>query len=291
MSHDGINRSIRLSRRRFLQVLAAGTGVLMVGIRTANAIDAPLPPSLLGDTFYHVGAYVTIDADGNVLIGVRDPDTGTGVATSLPRIIADELDADWNRVSVLPLGLGVADNNGQPSWIYGRQLGGTGASIPGAWADLRQAGAVARWLLLQAAARRLGVPADRLRCESGTVIALDGRRFTYGSLIEDATKIDLPNSVPPLKTADRYQLIGRPAGDVDAREIVTGQTRFAIDQNFGDALVAVVEHCPWPDGTLDGIDFTDALAVKGVVKVLQLKPEAGQQAGMTNRHELLETAH
>ena len=281
MSKHPVNHGIRLSRRRFLQVLAAGTGVLMVGIRTAHAIDVPLPPSLLGDTFYDVGSYVRIDADGNVLIGLRDPDTGTGVATALPRIIADELDADWNRVSVLPLGLGVADNNGQPSWTYGRQLGGTGASIPGAWADLRQAGAVARWLLLQAAARRLGVPADRLRCESGTVIALDGRRFTYGSLIEDATKIDLPDSVPPLKTADRYQLIGRPAGDVDAHEIVTGQTRFAIDQNFGDTLVAVVEHCPWADGTLDGIDFTDALAVKGVVKVLQLKPESGQQAGTT----------
>lgn len=281
MKQQNSSHGIALSRRRFLQVIAAGAGVLLVGIRTAHAIDAPLPPSLLGDTFYDLGTYVRIDADGNILIGVRDPETGTGVATSLARIIADELDADWNRVSVLPLGLGVADNNGQPSWTYGRQLGGTGASIPGAWADLRQAGALARWLLLQAAARRLGVPADRLRCESGTVIAQDGRRFTYGSLVEDATKIELPTGVPALKTADRYQLIGKPAGDVDAHEIVTGQTRFAIDQNFGDTLVAVVEHCPWADGTLDGIDFTDALAVKGVVKVLQLNPEAGQQAGTT----------
>ena len=105
---------IRLSRRRFLQVLAAGTGVLMVGIRTASASDAPLPLAMLGDNFNDLGAYVRIDSDGNVLIGARDPDTGTGVATSLPRIIADELDADWNRVSVVPLGLGVSDSNGQP---------------------------------------------------------------------------------------------------------------------------------------------------------------------------------
>ncbi|WP_254425092.1 molybdopterin cofactor-binding domain-containing protein [Rhodanobacter sp. B04] len=277
ITHDGI----RLSRRRFLQVLAGGAGVLMVGIRTARAVDAPLPPALLGDNFYDLGAYVRIDGDGNVLIGARDPDTGTGVATSLPRIIADELDADWTRVSVVPLGLGVSDNNGQPRWDYGRQIGGTGGSIPAAWNDLRQMGALARWLLLQAAARQLGVQADRLRCDSGTVIAPDGRRLGYGSLAESAGKIALPNNPPPLKAPDRYRLIGQPAGDVDARGIVTGQTPFAIDHFYGDALVAVLVHCPWPDGTLANLDATDAMAVKGVLKVLQLKPEPGQPLGHT----------
>lgn len=272
---------LHLSRRRFLQVLAGTAGALVVGIRMADAADAPLPPAMLGDKFQDLGAYVRIDADGNVLIGARDPDTGTGVATALPRIIADELDADWNRVSVVPLGLGVSDNHGQPRWTYGRQLGGSGGSIPAAWNDLRQVGALARWLLLQAAARRLGVPANRLRCEAGTVIAPDGRRFTYGSLAEDASKIALPTSMPPLKSAESYHLIGKPAMDVDAREIVTGQTRYAIDQHYGDALVAVLVHCPWPDGTLARIDTTDALAVKGVVKVVQLKPEAGQPWGST----------
>jgi len=281
MSDRGTTDGIRLSRRRFLQVLAAGAGVLMVGVRVADAADAPLPLGLLGNTFYDLGAYVRIDSEGNVLIGARDPDTGTGVATSLPRIIADELDADWKRVRVVPLGLGVADNNGQPRWIYGRQIGGEGGSIPAAWADLRQAGALARWLLLQAAAQRLGVPAERLRCDAGTVIAPDGRRLSYASLVEDASKIALPNNAPPLKSADRYQLIGKPAGDVDARGIVTGQTQYAIDQHYAEALVAVLVHCPWPDGMLTGIDTTAALAVKGVVKVVQLKPEPGQPWGHT----------
>ncbi|MDE3072681.1 MAG: xanthine dehydrogenase family protein molybdopterin-binding subunit [Pseudomonadota bacterium] len=281
MSGPRIAGTIRLERRRFLQVLAAGAGVLMVGIRVADAADAPLPPALLGDTFYDLGAYVRIDSDSNVLIGARDPDTGTGVATALPRIIADELDADWNQVTVVPLGLGVADDNGQPQWTYGRQIGGTGSSIPAAWNDLRQAGALARWLLLQAAARRLGMPADRLRSEAGTVIALDGRRLSYGSLVDDASAIALPQKLPPLKTADHYQLIGKPAGDVDAHGIVTGQTHFAIDEHDGDALVAVLAHCPWPDGTLERIDTADTLAVKGVVKVMQLVPEPGQPWGST----------
>ena len=272
---------IRLSRRRFLQVLAGSAGALIVGIRVADAADAPLPPALLGDDFHDLGAYVRIDTDGNVLIGARDPDTGTGVATALPRIIAEELDADWNRVGVVALGLGVSSDNGKPRWTYGRQVGGVGGSIPAAWNELRQVGAVARWLLLQAAARRLGVPASRLRCDAGTVIAPDGRRFGYGTLAADASKIALPDRVPPLKNAADYKLIGHGTGDVDARAIVTGQARYAIDHHYGDALVAVLVHCPWPDGTLARIDTTDALAVQGVVKVVQLKPEPGQPPGST----------
>ncbi len=272
---------LQLSRRRFLQVLAGTAGALVVGLRVADAAGPPLPLALLGDDFYDLGAYVRIDTDGNILIGSSDPETGTGVATALPRIIAEELDADWNRVSVVQLGLGVADDNGRPRWLYGRQVGGTGSAIPAAWNDLRQVGATARWLLLQAAARRLGVPADRLRCDASTVIAPDGRRFTFGSLVEDASKIDLPGSPPALKNPAHFQLIGQPAGDVDAHAIVTGQLAFACDQRVADAVVAVLAHCPWPDGTLARIDTADTLAVKGVVKVIQLQPEANQPWGST----------
>ena len=277
------NDGARLSRRRFLQVLAGTAGALVVGIRLADATDVPVPPALLGDTLYGLGPFVRIDADGNVIIGARDPDTGTGTSTSLPRIIADELDADWTRVSVVPLGLGVEDDNGNPRWTYGHQTSGLGNSIPAAWADLREAGALARWLLLQAAARRLGVPADRLRCEAGNVIAPDGRRFSYGALAEAAAKITPPTSPVPLKTPDRYSLIGHPAGTVDARAVVTGQAIYTLDSYAGDMLTAVLSHCPWPDGSLDNLDTTDALAVKGVVKVVQLKPEPGQPLGHTVR--------
>ena len=281
MSANASN-GLRLSRRRFLQVLAGTAGALVVGVRMARADEPPLPPEWLGNHFQELGAYVRIDAEGNVLIGARDPDTGTGVATALPMIIADELDADWNRVSVVPLGLGVgANDNGQPHWTYGRQRGGTGDSIPAAWAELRQAGALARWLLTQAAARRLGIAADRLRCEAGTVIAPDGRRVTYGSLVDDASKLDLPPQAPAPKAPERYTLIGKPVGDVDAHAIVTGQAKYAIDHHEAEALVAVLLHCPWPDGSLSSIDTAPALAVKGVVKVMHLKPEAGQPPGHT----------
>jgi isoquinoline 1-oxidoreductase beta subunit len=278
---DDARTPLQPSRRRFLQVMAGTAGALIVGVRLAEAGEPPVPPAMLGDALYGLGAYVRIDADGNVLIGARDPETGTGTSTVLPRIIADELDADWSRVSVVPLGLGVDNGNGEPRWIYGHQIGGTGSSVPAAWNDLRQAGALARWLLLQAAARRLGVPADRLRTQGGAVIAPDGRRFDYGTLAEAASKVAPPPGPVPVKTADRYTLIGQPAGDVDARAIVTGQAQFAIDHYFGDALVAVLLHCPWIDGTLASKDFRDAEAVKGVVKVVELRPEPGLLPGET----------
>lgn len=285
MSHANDN-TLPLSRRRFLKVLAGTAGALIVGIPFVDAVDAadaPVPAAMLGDTLYGLGAYVRIDADGNVVIGVRDPDTGTGTSTSLARIIADELDADWTRVSVVSLGLGVEDDNGQPHWTYGHQTSGLGDSIPAAWADLRGAGALARWLLMQAAARRLGVPADRLRCEEGSVIAPDGRRFGYGTLADAAAKIAPPTTPVPPKSPEHYTLIGQGAGDIDARAIVTGQAPYALDTYTSEALIAVLSHCPWPDGSVESLDTSETLKVKGVVKVVQIKPEAGIPLGQTVR--------
>ncbi len=94
------------------------------------------------------------------------------------------------------LGLGVDNGNGEPRWIYGQQVGGTGNSIPRRGPDLRFAGALARWLLMQAAAQQLGVPANRLRTEKGVVIAPDGRRFGYGDLASAAAKITPPQNPP-----------------------------------------------------------------------------------------------
>ncbi|HEX7815311.1 xanthine dehydrogenase family protein molybdopterin-binding subunit [Dyella sp.] len=287
MSHQHDLPDASVARRRFLKVLAGTAGALIVGIpwtdvaAAADGPAAPFPLSMLGDKLYDLGAFVRIDADGKVLIGARDPDTGTGVATALPRIIADELDADWKNVSVIGLGLGVSNDNGNIRWTYGRQVGGTGDSIPAAWNDLRQAGALARWLLLQAAARQLGVAAERLHTDAGQVVSPDGRRLDYGSLVEAAAKIAPPAQAVAAKTPDQYRLIGQPAGDVDAHAMVTGQLPFAGDQSISDTLVALLVRCPWPDGTLDSFDAQAAKAIKGVVDVIALRPEPGQQPGNT----------
>lgn len=271
---------IRLSRRRFLQYAAGAAGALVIGIGTAEAAQRPVPVSLLGDAWSQVGPYLRVAQDGRIFIGVRDPDNGEGTATSLARIIAEELDADWGNVVVEYLGLGVEPGNGEPKFTYGRQRSGDATSIPAAWADLRQAGALARWLLLQAAARRLGVPAEQLRGESGMAVAADGRRIAYGDLATAAAGLDPPSSPPPLKAADRYKLIGQPAGDVDARAAVTGTLRYAGDDNIGDPVVAVLARCPYPGGSLDTADRDAAGKVAGVYAVVDITPEQGQAAGM-----------
>ncbi|GAB3026550.1 xanthine dehydrogenase family protein molybdopterin-binding subunit [Oleiagrimonas citrea] len=272
---------VPLTRRRFLQIMAGATGALIVGVRQARADDGDTPLALLGDPVTRLGPYVRIEPDGRVILGARDPDCGEGTHTSLPRIIADELDADWTRVEVLSLGPDLVSGNDSLHWRYGHQRSGDGSSIPAAWQDLRTAGALARWLLVQAAAQTSGVAAANLRCENSAVIAPDGRRFDYGSLVKSALRQAPPQTAPPLKTPDRFRLIGRPAGDVDAEAMVRGEEKFAIDQYMAEALTAVVLHCPWPDGTLDSIDTQATLAIPGVRKVLQFQPEPGQPLGST----------
>ena len=272
---------IPLTRRRFLKVMAAATGALIVGVREVRAQDADMPLALLGDEVTALGPYVRIEPDGRVILGARDPDCGEGTRTSLPRILAEELDADWRHVEVLPLGPDLTRVDGVTHWRYGHQRCGDGTSIPSAWQDLRQAGALARWLLLQAAAQRSNVNAARLVCRDSEVITPDGRRYGYGALVKAALKQAPPPSPPPLKSPQDFRLVGQPAGDVDAHAMVTGVQRFAIDEHMAEALTAVVVHCPWPGGHLKSIDTRGALAVPGVHKVLQVQPEPGQPLGVT----------
>lgn len=272
---------IRLSRRRFLKVIAGTAGALVVGVGTVRAQDADIPVELLGDNYTQLGPYLRIEPDGRTIIGARDPDCGEGTHTVLPMIIAEEMDADWSKVLVLPLGPRVTRENNVSHWRFGHQRSGDGSSVPAAWNDLRQAGALARWLLRQTAARRSGVSASRLRCENGQVITPDGQRYGYGELAADAANQSPPSAAPPLKNPDQYRLVGHGAGDVDARDIVQGYTRYSLDTYWDEALIAVVVHCPWPGGRLATVDTAAALKVPDVERVQQLKPEAGQPLGAT----------
>ncbi len=260
-----------LDRRGFLRVLLGAGGALIVGMPAARALAAapPVPLALLGDAWTQLDAFIGIEPNGRTLIGARAPDIGQGVRTALPRIIADELDADWARVEVIALPLGVEDgDDGQPRWVYGPQYAGGGRNIPAAWNDLRSIGAGARWLLRQAAAQRWSLPADRLQTRSGWVIAPDGRRLDYGELAAAAAQLALPQGGVAPKAAADYTLIGKPAGDVDARAIVSGRLRYASDHYWGDGYIAVIARCPYADGELQQMDDRAARAVDGVEKIL-----------------------
>lgn len=266
-------------RRRFLKVLGSASGALIVGV--VVRVRADTPDQLLGQVVLSLNPYVRIEPDGSIVIGARDPEVGQGIRTAEARIIAEELDADWPRVIVHPLALGVDnDGQGEPRWTLGHQEARGSTGVPAAWSDLRTIGATARATLLAAAAQHWSVPVQGLTTQRGRVMTSDGRSLGYGELAAAASVLPPPASRPPLKSPDTFELIGQDAGDVDARDIVTGHQHYAIDQWFGDALVAVIARCPFPGGALHKLDDSDARALTGVEKVLTLpKPDPSLPLG------------
>jgi isoquinoline 1-oxidoreductase subunit beta len=267
----------QIGRRSFLQTCAVAGGGMLLGIwlprvAFAEGSDRDAAGSALG-------LFVRIDADGRVVIGARNPEIGQGVKTSLPMLIAEELDVDWGTVVVEQLPLGLVFGGAPPgvAWKYGPQGAGGSTSIPEAWEDLRQAGARVRHMLLETAAKRWSVPASDLHTEHGRVISKEGKALRYGELAADAARLPVPTEVLALKPADQYRIIGTPRRVVDTREIVTGEARYGIDVYAPGALTAVVARCPHFEGSVARFDAKAALAIAGVRQVLLLSgPKGGE---------------
>jgi len=272
-----MSAAVDAGRRRFLGVALSATGALLVGIRMARAQTADVPPELLGDDLVDIGPFVRIERDNRIVVGARGCETGQGVMTSLPMLVAEELDVDWEQVRVIQLPYGYEETDAGPSDRYGDQGSGGSTSIPRGWKDLRQAGATARWLLLQAAAQEWSLPPEQLRTESGEVIAPDGRKLTYGALARSAASIAPPPKPVALKAPGQFRVIGKPTRTADARDIVTGRSRFGIDAYAANALVAVIARCPHLDGTLDSFDDAETRKVAGVRDVIAIPgPKPGE---------------
>ncbi|MCK7594100.1 xanthine dehydrogenase family protein molybdopterin-binding subunit [Pseudomarimonas salicorniae] len=255
-----------IDRRGFLRVSLLAGGALLCAWQMPGRLGAREAEAGTDG----VGLFVRIEADGTTWIGARCPEIGQGVSTSLPMLIAEELDADWSRVRVeqLPLGLVPLPDGSGVTWKYGPQGAGGSTSIPGAWADLRQVGAKARWMLVEAAARRWKVPAATLRTEKGRVLRGDGVSLGYGELAAEAASVVPPETELALKAPTDWRIVGTPQRMVDADAIVTGRATYGIDANLPGALVAVIERCPWLQGELEGFDAEAALKVPGVRQVL-----------------------
>lgn len=220
-----------LSRRSFLKVTGmAGGGLVLAfsmgpGARQAAAQFGPAAP-------YAPNAYVQVQPDGTVVLFAKNPEVGQGVKTSMPMIVAEELDADWSKVRV--------EQSEIDASRYGPQFAGGSLSIPMNWDVLRQAGAAVRWMLVSAAATELGVAESALRTEAGYVIhEASGRRLSYGELAERAAALPVPD-VASLELKDRrdYKLLGKRITGVDNHKLVTGEALFGIDQRLPGMLYA-----------------------------------------------------
>jgi isoquinoline 1-oxidoreductase beta subunit len=256
--------SMVLERRLFLKASLAAGGVVTFGLGEAVADGASAGAGQLG-------AFVAIAPDNRVTIFAKNPEIGQGVRTSLPMLIAEELDADWNQVTVEPT---PADEK-----RFGMQMASGSQSITLEYLPMRRAGAAARAMLVQAAAQQWSVPAAELSTDRGNVVhPASGRRATYGSLAASAAKLPAPalESVA-LKPPSSFRIVGKPTRGVDTPKIVAGKPLYGIDVALPGMLYAAIETCGTFGGRLKSANLDAARAVPGVRHVLQLPALSGDE--------------
>jgi isoquinoline 1-oxidoreductase beta subunit len=265
-------QSLALSRRSFL----VATGAFGVAVAFGSSPDA----ASAADSFAP-NAWVTIGDDNIVTIIPPAVEMGQGVRTSLPLILAEDLDVEWNKVRLAE----TPDDDtiyGNPA--FNHQLTTVGSfAVTGYYDVLRQAGAQARKVLIANAATAWKVPADELTTEPGMVVhAKSKRKISYGDLAKTAT---VPNPLPEVTKADlkpnsQFRLIGKDTGRVDVPSKVNGTAQYGIDTELPDMLYASVLFPPVQYEGPDQIDDAAAKAVKGVVKIVPLQPGPGVIGGV-----------
>jgi isoquinoline 1-oxidoreductase beta subunit len=247
----------KLSRRDFLH----RTGVASGGLVFAMTLGIPRGAAGAGASNVAPNLYVNIRDDDVVEIYCHRSEMGQGIRTSLPQVIADELEADWDRIEILQA-LGDAK--------YGDQNTDGSTSIRKHFDLLRTAGASAREMLIAAAAMEWGVPATQLVARNHAVHhEASGRSAAYGDLVASAAELDVPEDVTFKDPAD-YRYIGKPMDLVDGIAMTTGTGMYGTDTVLPGMLYASIERCPVYGGTVKSVDDAKALQVAGVEQVIQM---------------------
>jgi len=243
------------NRREFVQ-LSTMTGVgLLLGISVPLDVQGK-------NSGVELRPLIHVRDDGRVTLFAQNPEMGQGVKTALPMVIAEELDVDWASVDIE-----------QAPWDtrLENQFSGGSLSIRLNFTAMRQAGASAREMLLQAAANRWQVPVAELSTDSGVVRHEEsGRELAYGALADAAASLPVPEE-PSLKPIADFELVGKSIDDVDLVSIVDGSQEFSIDFTVPDMLYAVVSRSPWSDGQPVSFDASETMQVDGVVRCEMLR--------------------
>jgi isoquinoline 1-oxidoreductase beta subunit len=258
------------TRRDFLRGMA-GAGAFILAARYLPAeslaprvgalpaadagLKGPLSPSV----------YLAIDTDGTAYIIAHRSEMGSGSKTALPRIVADELDADWSRVKIVQA---VGDEK------YGDQDTDGSHSVRGSFEALRETGASARLMLIRAAAQQWGVPESE--CSTGThevLHAKSGKKAGYGSLAAAAAKLPVPKKEElKLKPQSQWRYMGKGVASYDLKDMVRGKAGYGIDARMDGMLYANLAHPPVLGGSVRSVDDKEALAVPGVKQTATIDP-------------------
>ena len=250
-----------LSRRGFLQTSAVAGGGLAIGANLAGlSVEA-----LAAGTIHTPNAWVHIADDNTITLISARSEMGQGVYTSMPMLIAEELNVDLRTVQVVIAPPGKEYVNA----LLGAQITGGSTSVRDGWEKLRVAGAQVREMLVSAAAARWNVDPATLTAANGKVTGPGGKSATYGQLAADAAKLPVPEK-PPLKDPSKFAIVGKRTKRLDTPSKVNGTAEYGIDVKLPGMLYASIEQCPVIGGKVDSFDGAAAKAMPGVVDVVQL---------------------
>ncbi len=255
------NDTSQTSRREFLKVSALASGALVVGVSFTGCANpqAKLMESVAEERgAFAPNAYLTIEPNGEIIYTLDKAEMGQGVMTSHAMMVAEELEVDLERLTVLHAG---ADPR-----FGAMQVTGGSNSVRTSFIPLRTAAATAREMLVAAAAARWGVAASSCTVENGVVLHPTGKKATYAELAMDAARQPIPKE-PRLKKPSEFKIIGKPKGRVDATQKSTGTAVFGMDVEIPGMLRAWILHPPSPGGRAVSIDAEEARAMAGVVDI------------------------
>jgi len=248
---------------------AFGTGALILSVRFVPSILAQ-SQGADGQTdadraALHPNLFVGIQPDGTVYIVAHRSEMGTVIRTSLPLVLADELDADWKRVKI---DQAIGDKR------YGDQNTDGSQSVRRFFDTMRECGATARWMLIQAAAQQWNVPASECSTELHTVVhKATGRRLGYGELAASAARLALPKKEElQLKKPSEWRYIGKGMTSVDLEKLCTGKAMYGMDARLDGMVYASIEHPPVFGGKVKTLDDQEALKFAGVRQTIRIDP-------------------
>jgi len=265
MKNMSSNNTKHINRRAFLRNTTLAGGGLVIGFNLIQSCKPKVVKEAVIDLasldYMDFNAFIKIAENGAVTIFSPNPEIGQGVKTAMPMIIAEELDVAWNMVHVEQAALDTKS--------FVRQVAGGSQSIRHGWDALRQTGAKAKHMLVQAAANRWGVDASTCSVSEGVITNANGETLGYGDVVKEAALLEVPEEVT-LKTPKEYKIMGKDAPNVDLDEIVTGKPLFGLDYKVDGMLYASVLRPPAFGQELVSFDDSEARKMSGVVDVITI---------------------
>ena len=250
-----------INRRHFIKLSSLTSGSLVIGFMIPGLPALALSPA--DCEFFQPGAYLKIDKKGKVTVLVSKQESGQGVDTSFPMIVAEELDVDFKDVKseIAPYG----------TLKEGEHDTGGSQSVMTMYDSLRKAGAIAKAMLVSAAAKVWNIKESSCATDKGEVVnTVNYKRIKYGELVCQAAALPVPATVT-LKNPKDFKLIGKAEKRTGLNDILTGKTKYGLDIKLDGMLYAVAERCPVMDGTLVSFDDSAAKRIPGVIKVVSYK--------------------